>query len=68
MLFIINAVNQGEKKREKVGWEAASNQGDFPLFPDTCHVCGTQPTTKWFASRRTTQKINLFDLSAVSSV
>ena len=34
----MNAVNQGEKRREGVRWEATLNQGDSPSFLDTCHV------------------------------
>ena len=32
------AVNQGGKMERGVRWEATVNQGDFPSFPDTCHV------------------------------
>ena len=35
----MNAVDQGGKGRERVGWETIQNEADSPSFPDTCHVC-----------------------------
>ena len=37
--FCYECCKSGRKKeREGVGWESTVNKGEFPSFPDTCHV------------------------------